>query len=97
MSRLCNILSNVFGCLTVVLLVLGVLTVSPYAWGNDGCSTDSDCGPGFTCSSGVCISGVSCLTNPSPCKDGDCFNPARTCQPNTDLPPGFCSCLPPKK
>jgi hypothetical protein len=86
MTRLCNILSSVFGCVAVVLLVLGVLTVSPYAWADNGCSSDSDCGSGYTCSSGICypIAGINC---------GSCNQTGSSC-PGHAQPCGGLTCVP---
>lgn len=77
MTKLCNILSSSFGCLAVALLVLGVLTVSPYVWAEDPttCSGDSDCGSDYACLSGICVLKVNC-SDCSPCEypcDDSCF------------------------
>lgn len=73
MTRLCNILSSSFGSLAVVLLVLGVLTVSPYALGDDiSCLSDGDCPSGMTCAGGICQ--VGCHSHAT------CNDPNNKCQ-----------------
>lgn len=94
MARQLNILANVFGCLTVVLLVLGVLTVSPYAWADVPCSSDGDCDSGYYCDGQFCqIIPLTCpnpTTNNCPGKSkGDCNDPATTCSNKTNS----CGCL----
>jgi hypothetical protein len=62
MTRLCNILSSSFGCLAIVLLVLGVLAVSPYAWGDDPipCGPETNCPNDTVCLDGFCRQAVPC-------------------------------------
>src|SRR4051812_11213938 len=56
MTRLCSILSISLNCFAIVLLVLGVLSVSPSAWADDPtCVTDGDCEPGGLCVDGLCV------------------------------------------
>jgi hypothetical protein len=62
MARFYKNLERCLGVLAVVLLVLGVLTVSPYAWGDPGdcgsCPTSQFCVNGI-CSFG-CNNGTQC-------------------------------------
>jgi hypothetical protein len=91
MTRRRNILSSSFGILAVVLLVLGVLTVSPYAWGDDpvSCTSSSDCGSGYTCVSGYCVPQACDGQNPCPdgyiCNNGTCEVP-QPCSSDADCP-----------
>lgn len=65
MRKLSDVLSNGFGSLAVVLMVLGVLTASPYVWGDEPCTSDS-CPSGMVCENGACQQQpASCLPNPS--------------------------------
>jgi hypothetical protein len=63
MAKLCKLLSAGCSTLAVVLMSLGVLTASPYAWADNpggSCVSDGDCS-GYACSNGVCLlTGTNC-------------------------------------
>lgn len=63
MEKRWKALENAFGVLTVVLAVLGILTVTPYAWADDGGSSGSAL---------ICPTG--CTPCDWPCTDS-CFGP----------------------
>lgn len=64
MAKKLNQLENALGMLAVALVVMGVLTVSPRAWGDDpgGCSY---CAEGTICVGGNCI--TACPDSTSVC------------------------------
>jgi hypothetical protein len=92
MARLCNVLSQGFGTLVVVLLVLGVLTASPYSWAEEPCNIDEECPSGHICVAGVCKPPPVFICTMPACQNGtggcesfcagqrcDDVNPNKTC------------------
>jgi hypothetical protein len=71
MVRLYSILSNSFGCMAVALLVLGVLSVSPFARADEPCA--SACPEGYECHDDECVQAGECAGH------SDCNNPDNSC------------------
>jgi hypothetical protein len=70
--------------MSVVFLVLSVLSVSPFAWGDEPCSSVADCPSDYVCDSGICRA-QTCQPNTCGSSCGALYHDQTTCVANNCL------------
>jgi hypothetical protein len=97
MARMYTTLTNVFGCLAAVLLVLAALAApTQQARADDPipCGPRQPCPADYTCvnegEGPYCVLTPWCLTNPTPCSSGHCLTQGWVCQDAPNTAPCYC-------